>query len=932
MKRRVQSAMVLPAALAFITSGLTCFTILPASAATYTWEGDTHYIWTFASNWRVDGEPAEDVPDSDDIVVFEGASINNYVYLNGDRTIRELIFGGNSDYHLAHFSTIDTLTLANGNLTATGAATHTIKYYINLGSDGIWSIDTPLFQVTNTISGSHSLAKTGSGTLALTGDNTYSGGTFLNEGTLQLNSNNALGTGLITVQGADDTPTLKFANGVNIANDIKLLSDLYIFTPEGKRDVTYHSGVISGDSGANLIYNGDESLALIGNNIYLGNTIIESGTLQIGNGGTTGWISGNIENHATLEFNRSDDITYHGVLSGLGDVYQFGSGTLTLTGDSNFGRLLSDGGHLVVDDANINLTANTSEARLVTRYGDMTIQNGANVSYIGASRIHNALTVTGRGTLLTGDQMYVSTHSTEKRFVVEDDAEVNIGGFFTIGSYGPGHISVQSRGKLSTGRFIIKGTSTGLVTGSDSKLTINSNLFLYDDSGLAVNDGGEVEVTGYTKVGTPEGFTIDGGTFKTDQLIVNDASIPTISISSYGTLVVGTNNGSSTYQGLFHDADGTSTLTKTGSGTFTMTGGTAGSPSSINRLEIQGGHLVINDGVVEVDQLTGSETISISGDNTLTVGINNGSSTFGGLIQDSTDGPGEFIKTGGRSIFTLTGDMTHTGGTIINAGLFQVGNGGTTGSIQGDIVTHASLEFYRSNEITHDGVISGSGDVTQYGSGTLTFTNNNSYSGGTWVYNGTLLANNTTGSATGRGHVSVFDSSVLGGNGSISGRVYLYDGAVLAPGQSAGHLTIGGIEFYDDDTIFEVELGGLLAGTEYDVLSVLGDAILESGPLLEVSLINGFTLGFNQQFNIMDISGVRYGEFDGLTEGALVNSFNGIDLYITYQAGDGNDIALYTAAIPEPATFVLLGLGGLALVLRGGNRCTAERTSEKRSA
>ncbi|QQE12605.1 autotransporter-associated beta strand repeat-containing protein [Planctomycetota bacterium] len=772
MKVHIQSAAVLPAALAFITIGTVGFTASPASAATYTWNGDTNRFWTSDSNWTSDDVPETDVPESDDIVVFNGSSSNTAVYLNGDRTIQELMFGGNTNYDLTHYSTINTLTLANGNLTTTGSATHLLKYHINLGDNGIWSIDTPIFQVINNISGDHSLTKTGSGTLSLSGDSTYSGGTILSEGTLLLNSNNALGTGLVTVQGTAEAPTMDLANGVHIANDIKLLSDLYIKAAEGKRDVTYHAGVISGDIGANLIYNGEDSFAFTGNNTYRGNTIIESGTVQIGDGGTTGWIAGNIENHATLEFNRSDDITYDGVLSGPGDVYQFGTGTLTLTGDSTFGRLLADGGHLVVDGANIKLTANTTKARLVTRYGDMTIQNGADFEYIGASRIHNALTVTGSGTLLTGDQMYVSTHSTEKRFVVEDDAEVNIAGFFTIGAYGPGHISVQSGGKLSTGRFIVQGTSSGLITGSDSQLTINSNLFLYDSSGLAVNDGAGVEVTGYTKVGTPEGFTIDGGTFKTDQLIVNNTSTP---------------------------------------------------------------------------------TISISGMNALTIGHLNGSSTYQGFIQDAEGGAGELIKVG---------------------------------------------------------------------TGTFTLTQANTYTGSTKVFDGTLLVNNSSDSATGSGNVIVRDSGTLGGNGFIEdGRVILYTGGTLAPGQSAGHLTVENITFYHGDTTLEIELGGL-ADTEYDVLSILGSAVLgEFGsPQLDVSLIDGFTLDLDQQFDIVNISGIRYGEFDGLSEGALVNSFDDIGLFITYQAGDGNDIALYTAAIPEPTSYVMLGLGGLVHVLRRSNR------------
>ncbi len=55
------------------------------------------------------------------------------------------------------------------------------------------------------------------------------------------------------------------------------------------------------------------TLILTGNNTHTGGTRISGGTLQIGNGGTTGSISGNIVNNATLAFNRADNITYAGI-------------------------------------------------------------------------------------------------------------------------------------------------------------------------------------------------------------------------------------------------------------------------------------------------------------------------------------------------------------------------------------------------------------------------------------------------------------------------------------------------------------------------------------------------------------------------------------------------------------------------------------------
>ena len=70
---------------------------------------------------------------------------------------------------------------------------------------------------------------------------------------------------------------------------------------------------------------------------------------------------------------------------------------------------------------------------------------------------------------------------------------------------------------------------------------------------------------------------------------------------------------------------------------------------------------------------------------------------------------------------TLTGANTYTGGTTIGSTL-QVGNGGTTGSIAGDVVFQGgSLIFNRSNNTTFGGDISGFGQLQQIGGGTLTF-------------------------------------------------------------------------------------------------------------------------------------------------------------------------------------------------------------------
>jgi autotransporter-associated beta strand protein len=88
------------------------------------------------------------------------------------------------------------------------------------------------------------------------------------------------------------------------------------------------------------------------------------------------------------------------------------------------------------------------------------------------------------------------------------------------------------------------------------------------------------------------------------------------------------------------------------------------------------------------------------------------------------------------------------------------------------------------------GVISGTGSLAKVGAGTLTLTGANTYSGPTAINNGALWANNTSGSATSSGVVTVADGGVLAGTGIISGPVTVQAGGALAPGNPLGALSV----------------------------------------------------------------------------------------------------------------------------------------------
>ena len=142
----------------------------------------------------------------------------------------------------------------------------------------------------------------------------------------------------------------------------------------------------------------------------------------------------------------------------------------------------------------------------------------------------------------------------------------------------------------------------------------------------------------------------------------------------------------------------------------------------------------------------------------------------------------------------------------------------------------------------------------------------------------------------------ILSGSSLSGDGTIVGNVV--NEGVIAPGSSNGelsftHLTLAGSS--------EVDL--IIRNTSlFDRLSVSDELLLDGS--LAISFLNEQTVSENQSYRIIDFSGSSFsGEFDGLGEGSLVGNFNGVDLFITYAGGDGNDVELYTSsAIPEPAS------------------------------
>jgi fibronectin-binding autotransporter adhesin len=219
--------------------------------------------------------------------------------------------------------------------------------------------------------------------------------------------------------------------------------------------------------------------------------------------------------------------------------------------------------------------------------------------------------------------------------------------------------------------------------------------------------------------------------------------------------------------------------------------------------------------------------------------------TLSGVIS----GPGAlavFNSASARSEVYLTGTNTYTGGTTVSGDILVLGNGGTTGSIVGNVVLAsaygygASLEFFHSGSETFGGIISGNGNLIDSDGGTLTLTGNNTFTGTTY-FGGTLQLGN--GGASG-----ALASDIYSSNGKFvideSGTVTL-PGAISGSGSlwqvGTGTTILTGINTYSGGTV--ISAGTLEVGDSSSTTASIGTTTPMTGVMANtVSVESGGTL------------------------------------------------------------------------------------------
>ncbi|HTX20925.1 MAG TPA: autotransporter-associated beta strand repeat-containing protein, partial [Candidatus Aquilonibacter sp.] len=259
------------------------------------------------------------------------------------------------------------------------------------------------------------------------------------------------------------------------------------------------------------------------------------------------------------------------------------------------------------------------------------------------------------------------------------------------------------------------------------------------------------------------------------------------------------------------------------------------------------------DGTIFNDSLSGTANINLTTalvPTTITVTNNNTNYVFSGT--GSLSGPANLVKQGsGTLLIDNSGVNNYTGGNLISAGVVQVGNNDTNGTLPGVVTNNATLIFDRIDTVTEASAITGTGTLAQDGAGTLTLTASNSYTGGTIVNGGTLAfsgagsINGTTSLALTNGTLvlpisATPSTNIITGTLATGGTTNLISITTVAPGltypatiplikyNSASGLVNGGNNFLTLG--LQISLPGTSGYLANDQVNNAVDLVLNSGP------------------------------------------------------------------------------------------------------
>lgn len=462
---------------------------LNVTATANVWTGAVNNTWDSGTlNWSLpdgylDGDTVifndstnvttVDIPSwvSPSGVTFSNSSAKTYTLTSGTGsgiagTSQLILNGSNGTVVITNTNTYTgTTTIGAGNTlrlgdgTTDGSIANTTDI-INNGTLVLNRIGT-LFTYNGVISGSGSLVKEGLGTQRLGVANTYSGGTTITDGDLQIDSGNALGTGPLTLAAGSITArsgSRIVSNPATVTGNFTLNTSTAggnALTLSGSVDLTGATRTITvantgGSAISGVVSNGGltkagtGTLTLTGVNTYTGPTLISEGRLQIGNGtvdGSTEASSG-IENNGTLTYNFSGQHTIGIPITGSGALTKVGAGIARFSnaGNSYTGSCTVAAGALIKEAAD-------------STTGEITVGNDATFVLAGgiSEGIGQTATITGPG---NGNLDYFYVGSFNQRGAIQSHAGNNTwaGNLILSGTAGTGgntRIGVQNGSTLT---------------------------------------------------------------------------------------------------------------------------------------------------------------------------------------------------------------------------------------------------------------------------------------------------------------------------------------------------------------------------------------------------------------------------------------------------------------------------------------------------
>jgi fibronectin-binding autotransporter adhesin len=629
------------------------------------------------------------------------------------------------------------------------------------------------------IGGGFGITKAGSGILALSGANTFTGVVTLNAGTLQAGTSaQALGTGAATLTLAGGILLLQNTTALNFARNTTVTGSCQITTNRaaGGAGVTHTLGTLSIGNYTLTVLAGSNATSGTQGLTFGAVTHTAAPTYTVTNSaGATAQLSVAAVSNSTFltTFNGDGNVIQTGVFgNGTGGITYSGTGKITLDQANTFT------GGFTLSSGTVNLNNNSA---LGTTAGTFTI--GANTTIDNTSAgsktlvnypiIMNSFTFTGTasGTLSLGAGAVTLASSTT---ITQSSASVTL----TIGGIiddGASTYNFATSG--AAGAIILSGANTyggSTTVNSGSKLTLGAAGVIPDASALTVE--GTFNLGGFSEtVGSIAGAgTIDG-------------------VIGAPTLTCGGDNTTTIFSGVLTDAAGALILTKNGSGTLTLSGGSTNTHSggtilnagqlNINKATAAGSStFTINGGVIDN---TSGGTISITnvmsiaasftftGSNALTQGTgaitltttptitcSASTLTLGGVI-----GGGFGITKDGNGTLKLSGANNYTGAVTINAGILQLGSTGALGTVAGGVVVNSgstldlvSYTVGTAEPLTLNGTGYSSSGALYFSSGTI------SYSGAITLGSASTIKSSgtqitLTGGVTNGGFDLTFDGS-----------------------------------------------------------------------------------------------------------------------------------------------------------------------------